>query len=246
MLLKRLFIPFQNAQYAYYGSGLLSNHDIFAERQLATAGVRKRRRRTKQEILMARLAEAQAGPKPPKQRRRGRKKRDNMGSPESGEVPPSELGKYTFGDTLPNNEDDDEDGGEVDYKRELASLALDYPEEEEIEEEVDVEGGTEGQVTKVRRKRKNPAALAARRRRIWQIMSKKESGRLQRIKSNNHKEMLANCKRVAGMCAKVVRQRAINSQRIMKETVWRAKRLTREMLAYWKRYERVERDQRRK
>ncbi|XP_017060734.1 chromatin-remodeling ATPase INO80 [Drosophila ficusphila] len=235
-----------NAQYAYYGSGLLSNHDIFAERQQATAGVRKRRRRTKQEILMARLAEAQAGPKPPKQRRRGRKKRDMMGSPESGEVPPSELGKYSFGDTLPTNEDEDEDGGEVDYKRELASLALDYPEEEEIEEEVDVVGGAEGQVTKVRRKRKNPAALAARRRRIWQIMSKKESGRLQRIKSNNHKEMLANCKRVAGMCAKVVRQRALNSQRIMKETVWRAKRLTREMLTYWKRYERVERDQRRK
>ncbi|XP_016960527.1 chromatin-remodeling ATPase INO80 [Drosophila biarmipes] len=235
-----------NAQYAYYGAGLLSNHDVFAERQQATAGVRKRRRRTKQEILMARLAEAQAGPKPPKQRRRGRKKRDIAGSPESGEVPPSELGKYSFGDTLPTNEDEDEDGGEVDYKRELASLALDYPEEEEIEEEVDVVGGAEGQVTKVRRKRKNPAALAARRRRIWQIMSKKESGRLQRIKSNNHKEMLANCKRVAGMCAKVVRQRAVNSQRIMKETVWRAKRLTREMLAYWKRYERVERDQRRK
>ncbi|KAH8369105.1 hypothetical protein KR009_001061 [Drosophila setifemur] len=234
-----------NAQYAYYGSGLLSNHDVFAERQQATAGVRKRRRRTKQEILMARLAEAQAGPKP-KQRRRGRKKRDMLGSPESGEVPPSELGRYTFGDTLPANDDDDEDGGEVDYKRELASLALDYPEEEEIEEEVDVVGGAEGQVTKVRRKRKNPAAMAARRRRIWQIMSKKESGRLQRIKSNNHKEMLANCKRVAGMCAKVVRQRALNSQRIMKETVWRAKRLTREMLAYWKRYERVERDQRRK
>ncbi|KAH8292007.1 hypothetical protein KR054_003340 [Drosophila jambulina] len=236
-----------NAQYAYYGSGLLSNHDVFAERQQATAGVRKRRRRTKQEILMARLAEAQAGPKAgPKQRRRGRKKRNTIGSPESGEVPPSELGKYTFGDTLPANDDEDEDGGEVDYKRELASLALDYPEEEEIEEEVDVVGGAEGQVTKVRRKRKNPAALAARRRRIWQIMSKKETGRLQRIKSNNHKEMLANCKRVAGMCAKVVRQRALNSQRIMKETVWRAKRLTREMLAYWKRYERVERDQRRK
>ncbi|EDV43381.2 uncharacterized protein Dana_GF18461, isoform A [Drosophila ananassae] len=234
-----------NAQFAYYSSGLLSNHDVFAERQQATAGVRKRRRRTKQEILLARLAEAQAGPKP-KQRRRGRKKRDILGSPESGEVPPSELGKYTFGDTLPANDDEDEDGGEVDYKRELASLALDYPEEEEIEEEVDVVGGAEGQVTKVRRKRKNPAALAARRRRIWQIMSKKESGRLQRIKSNNHKEMLANCKRIAGMCAKVVRQRAINSQRIMKETVWRAKRLTREMLTYWKRYERVERDQRRK
>ncbi|KAH8280021.1 hypothetical protein KR018_001348 [Drosophila ironensis] len=235
-----------NAQYAYYASGLLSNHDVFAERQQATAGVRKRRRRTKQEILMARLAEAQAGPKPAKQRRRGRKKRDIPGSPESGEVPPSELGRYTFGDTLPTQDDEDDDCGEVDYKRELASLALDYPEEEEIEEEVDVVGGAEGQVTKVRRKRKNPAALAARRRRIWQIMSKKEAGRLQRIKSNNHKEMLANCRRVSGMCAKVVRQRALNSQRIMKETVWRAKRLTREMLTYWKRYERVERDQRRK
>ncbi|XP_030374870.1 chromatin-remodeling ATPase INO80 [Scaptodrosophila lebanonensis] len=235
-----------NAQYAYYSGGLLSNHDIFAERQQATAGVRKRRRRTKQEILLARLAEAQAGPKPPKQRRRGRKKRTLLDSPESGEVPPSELGKYTFGDTLPGNDEDDEFGdidGEVDYNRELA----DYPEEEEeVEEEVDVVGGPDGQVTRVRRKRKNPAALAARRRRIWQIMSKKESGRLQRIKSTNHKEMLANCKRVAGMCAKVVRQRAINSQRTMKETVWRAKRLTREMLTYWKRYERVERDQRRK
>ncbi|KAM8704251.1 hypothetical protein ACLKA7_008795 [Drosophila subpalustris] len=235
-----------NAQYAYFGSGLLSNHDVYAERQQATVGVRKRRRRTKQEILMARLAEAQAGPKPIKQRRRGRKKR-TMDSPESGEVHPSELGKYSFGDTLPVNDEDDEDNGEVDYKRELASLALDYPEEEEeIEEEVDVVGAIDGQVTRVRRRRKNPEVLAARRRRIWQIMSKKESGRLQRIKSNNHKEMLANCKRVAGMCAKVVRQRALNSQRIMKETVWRAKRLTREMLTYWKRYERVERDQRRK
>lgn len=195
---------------------------------------------------MARLAEAQAGPKPVKQRRRGRKKR-TMDSPESGEVHPSELGKYTFGDTLPVNDEDEEDNGEVDYKRELANLALDYPEEEEeIEEEVDVVGAIDGQVTRVRRRRKNPEVLAARRRRIWQIMSKKESGRLQRIKSNNHKEMLSNCKRVAGMCAKVVRQRALNSQRIMKETVWRAKRLTREMLTYWKRYERVERDQRRK
>ncbi|KAH8359538.1 hypothetical protein KR093_007388, partial [Drosophila rubida] len=237
----------QNAQYAYYGSGLLSNHDIYAERQQATIGVRKRRRRTKQEILMARLAEAQAGPKPVKQRRRGRKKRSTMDSPESGEVHPSELGKYSFGDTLAANDDDDEDNAEVDYKRELANLALDYPEEEEeIEEEVDVVGASDGQVTRVRRRRKNPEVLAARRRRIWQIMSKKECARMQRIKSNNHKEMLSNCKRVASMCAKVVRQRALNSQRIMKETVWRAKRLTREMLTYWKRYERVERDQRRK
>jgi DNA helicase INO80 len=32
----------------------------------------------------------------------------------------------------------------------------------------------------------------------------------------------------------------------MKETIWRAKRLTREMQAYWKRYDRVERETRRR
>lgn len=32
----------------------------------------------------------------------------------------------------------------------------------------------------------------------------------------------------------------------MKETIWKAKRLTREMQAYWKRYDRVERETRRR
>lgn len=32
----------------------------------------------------------------------------------------------------------------------------------------------------------------------------------------------------------------------MKETIWRAKRLTREMQSYWKRYDRVERETRRR
>lgn len=32
----------------------------------------------------------------------------------------------------------------------------------------------------------------------------------------------------------------------MKETLWRQKRLTREMQAYWKRYDRVERETRRR
>lgn len=36
------------------------------------------------------------------------------------------------------------------------------------------------------------------------------------------------------------------SQKNMKETVWRAKRLTREMQTHWKRYDRVERENRRR
>nr|CAD7459847.1 unnamed protein product [Timema tahoe] len=38
----------------------------------------------------------------------------------------------------------------------------------------------------------------------------------------------------------------MQSQKNMKETLWRAKRLTREMQAYWKRYDRVERETRRR
>ena len=42
-----------------------------------------------------------------------------------------------------------------------------------------------------------------------------------------------------------VRQKATLSQRAAKETVWRAKRLTREMQAYWRRFDRAEKAQRR-
>lgn len=77
-------------------------------------------------------------------------------------------------------------------------------------------------------------------------MAKKELGKVQRAKTNNHKEVLTGCKRVATLCMKIFRQRAMQSQKNMKETVWRAKRLTREMQGYWKRYDRVERETRRR
>lgn len=76
---------------------------------------------------------------------------------------------------------------------------------------------------------KTPELMAARRKKIWQLMAKKEIGKFQRTKATNHKEMLSNCKKVAAMCQKVARQKALDSQKKMKETVWRAKRLTREM-----------------
>lgn len=103
-----------------------------------------------------------------------------------------------------------------------------------------------GRRRKINTDQRSPEVMAARRKRVWQLMSKKELARYHRVKLNNHKEVTQNCKRVATMCMKVVRQRAMQSQKVMKETVWRAKRLTREMVAYWKRYERVERDTRRR
>lgn len=69
---------------------------------------------------------------------------------------------------------------------------------------------------------------------------------VQRAKANNHKEQLTTCRRVATYCMRHWRQKAMQSQKNMKETVWRLKRLTREMQSYWKRYDRVERETRRR
>lgn len=107
-----------------------------------------------------------------------------------------------------------------------------------------------GGLTRKQRKKnalaKTPEAIAARRRKLWQLMAKKELGKVQRSKATNHKEILTSCKRVATLCMKTFRQKAMQSQKNMKETVWRAKRLTREMQGYWKRYDRVERETKRR
>lgn len=104
--------------------------------------------------------------------------------------------------------------------------------------------------TKKQRKKselsKTPEAIAARRRKLWIIMAKKELGKVQRAKSNNHKEIVTSCKRISSLCVKTFRQKAMQSQKNMKETIWRAKRLTREMQGYWKRYDRVERETKRR
>ena len=43
-----------------------------------------------------------------------------------------------------------------------------------------------------------------------------------------------------------VKRAAIQSQKIMKDTPSRARRLTREMLVYWKRFEKVEKEHRKR
>lgn len=105
-------------------------------------------------------------------------------------------------------------------------------------------------MTKKQRKKnalsKTPEAIAARRRKLWILMAKKELGKVQRAKVNNHKEIVSSCKRISTLCMKTFRQKAMQSQKNMKETIWRAKRLTREMQGYWKRYDRVERETKRR
>ncbi|KAL4142943.1 hypothetical protein QTP88_005331 [Uroleucon formosanum] len=93
---------------------------------------------------------------------------------------------------------------------------------------------------------KTAQVIFMKRKKLWLHMAKKEMGKVHRMKNNNHKEILITCRRTAQSCVKHLRQKAIQSQKNMKENVWRAKRLTREMLTYWKRYDRNERETRKK
>lgn len=56
---------------------------------------------------------------------------------------------------------------------------------------------------------KSVEVMTMRRKKIWVMMSKKELGKVQRAKSNNHKEMLISCKKVAQHCMKYWRQKAM-------------------------------------
>ena len=87
----------------------------------------------------------------------------------------------------------------------------------------------------------DPAGL--RRHRLWISIMKKEVSKAGKARNYNSKEKMANAKRLATACMRVQRLRAMESQRAMKEAFWRAKRLTREMQAHWKKYEREEKQQ---
>ncbi|XP_058985395.1 chromatin-remodeling ATPase INO80-like, partial [Musca domestica] len=231
-----------NTQYAYYGSGLLSNHDMFTEHQQSIVGVRKRKRRTKKEKPI-KIAPLPKLPKMPKIRKPRKSKHKPLQDAQHGSKEANESMKPIAGSSSNFNEDDED----VDVQSDVeTSMTFDSRDMSGISA---LPAGYSGRGRRRKSQQglpRTPEALAARRRRVWQLMAKKELGRCQRARSNNHKEMVQNCKRAATMCMKVVRQKAMISQKVMKETVWRAKRLTREMLSYWKRYERVERDTRRR
>lgn len=193
-----------NCQFTYYGSGLLSNEDMYPESSAVSGAKRKRKEREKKI-------------KPVKDKFLKKPMKFIAFDPmiEPGEIDPNDI-DWDDGHTI-----------EIDDDLELSLM-----------------GSNRG------RKRKSmlpqtPELMTSRRRKMWQLMAKKEIGKVQRARTNNHKEMLQNAKRMATMCMRVQRQKAIQSQKLMKDSVWRAKRLTREMLGYWKRYDRVEREQRR-
>ncbi|XP_059621349.1 chromatin-remodeling ATPase INO80 [Phlebotomus argentipes] len=204
-----------NAQYGYYGAGLLSSADMFPEHQRSIVGSRKKRAKEKKR---------KKRPKMPKMAKKsGKMKIDCV----AGEL----------------------EVGEVDWDDQIGGVKVEMEDDFDSKSHSSVSVAAPKMSGRARKKAallKTPEMQALRRRKVWQQMAKKELGKVQRAKVNNHKEMLTNCKRVATLCMKMFRQKAMQSQKNMKETVWRAKRLTREMQGYWKRYDRVERETRRR
>ncbi|KAG8224533.1 hypothetical protein J437_LFUL004224, partial [Ladona fulva] len=244
----------ENRQYQYYGAGLLSTFDRFPEHQRSVTGGRKR---AKKERRM-------------EKKKMKKEKRDSMGSSLQGhsvvtcktsavmmkeevkeEVEEEEVGEEEMTMRLLKMKQEEMDEEEMEEEDEEEEDEVDDEEEDEVEDEDDEEDGEvrgrgKGGRRKSQSSKKNPEVMAHRRRKIWILMAKKEVGKVQRARANNHKETLMSCRKAAQHCMRYWRQKAMQSQKNTKETIWRSKRLTREMQAYWKRFDRVERETRRR
>nr|CAD7444222.1 unnamed protein product [Timema bartmani] len=104
-------------------------------------------------------------------------------------------------------ENQDQDMDDFDFEEGLMNLK----EEDETDGYLDISQnfGKSFKSKKKAQQAKNPEIMAMRRKKIWVMMSKKELGKVQRAKTNNHKEMLTSCKRVAQYCMKHWRQKAM-------------------------------------
>ncbi|KAF8774352.1 Chromatin-remodeling ATPase INO80 like protein [Argiope bruennichi] len=90
------------------------------------------------------------------------------------------------------------------------------------------------------------AVMNMKRKRLWIAIGKKEIGRAQKQMVAAHKETLTVAKKLALACQREVRKSTLVSQKLVKDIPTRARRLTKEMMLYWKRYEKVEKEHRKR
>ncbi|KAM9703567.1 chromatin-remodeling ATPase INO80 isoform 3-T6 [Menidia menidia] len=88
--------------------------------------------------------------------------------------------------------------------------------------------------------------LNARRRKVWLAIAKKEIPKSVKQKTSAKNLLLTNAKKLAHQCMREVRRAAIQAQKNCKETLPRARRLTKEMMLYWKKYDKVEKEHRKR
>ncbi|XP_023668681.2 chromatin-remodeling ATPase INO80 isoform X1 [Paramormyrops kingsleyae] len=97
-----------------------------------------------------------------------------------------------------------------------------------------------------RKKHLTVEQLNARRRKVWLTIAKKENPKAFKQKASARNFVLTNAKKLAQQCMREVRRAAIQAQKNCKETLPRARRLTKEMLLYWKKYDKVEKEHRKR
>ncbi|XP_063758516.1 chromatin-remodeling ATPase INO80 isoform X4 [Eleginops maclovinus] len=98
----------------------------------------------------------------------------------------------------------------------------------------------------VKKKHLTIEQLNARRRKVWLSIAKKEIPKNFKQKTSAKNLVLTNAKKLAHQCMREVRRAAIQAQKNCKETLPRARRLTKEMMLYWKKYDKVEKEHRKR
>ncbi|XP_034018102.1 chromatin-remodeling ATPase INO80 isoform X2 [Thalassophryne amazonica] len=98
----------------------------------------------------------------------------------------------------------------------------------------------------VKKKHLTIEQLNVRRRKVWLTIAKKEIPKSFKQKTSAKNLMLTNAKKLAHQCMREVRRAAIQAQKNCKETLPRARRLTKEMMLYWKKYDKVEKEHRKR
>uniref|UniRef100_A0A672J9Y6 Chromatin-remodeling ATPase INO80 n=1 Tax=Salarias fasciatus TaxID=181472 RepID=A0A672J9Y6_SALFA len=98
----------------------------------------------------------------------------------------------------------------------------------------------------VKKKHLTAEQLNARRRKVWLTIAKKEIPKSFKQKTSAKNLVLTNAKKLAHQCMREVRRAAIQAQKNCKETLPRARRLTKEMMLYWKKYDKVEKEHRKR
>nr|XP_057912106.1 chromatin-remodeling ATPase INO80 isoform X2 [Doryrhamphus excisus] len=101
-------------------------------------------------------------------------------------------------------------------------------------------------VPMVKKKHLTVEQLNARRRKVWLTIAKKEIPKSFKQKTSAKNLVLTNAKKLAHQCMREVRRAAIQAQKNCKETLPRARRLTKEMMLYWKKYDKVEKEHRKR
>ncbi|KAF2363608.1 DBINO domain [Trinorchestia longiramus] len=216
--------------FLYYGAGLLCNVDRYSDHQ--------------RYLTVSRRA-----------RGSGTSRATRGGAP-NGSVPSGGCTGVSFNGSQPDHrrgsqgsfglesvikEEDDDDGYDINSENMLGMA--DDGEDSLVDEDISRIRTRLPHRKEKKGKKPDAQALAMRRHKLWLLMARKEVVRSQRTRAATHKEMLHNCKKVANAATKTYRQKALQSQKVVKEKVWLLKRLSRSMQNEWRKFDRIVKEQ---